>query len=138
MFKRITIVISVSTISLTRKRLVYLLSTSMNVRHIDKFGVFSFNQVRSGFKGVAVMTDDKSTMSSIEEDLENIGILHIDPALEPYKDHFKYRLKRYVDQKKLIEEYEGGLEEFAKGDSNCLQCPTSVFLFCTSMHTKLR
>lgn len=64
------------------------------------------------------MTDDTSTMSSSEEDLENISILHVDPSLEPYKDHFKYRLKRYVDQKKLIEAYEGGLEEFAKGDYN--------------------
>ncbi|KAG4391845.1 hypothetical protein GLYMA_04G017700v4 [Glycine max] len=72
-------------------------------------------RVSSHFKGIAVMTDDKSTMSSTEEDLENIGIFHIDPSLKPYKDHFKYRLKRYVDQKKLIEEYEGGLEEFSQG-----------------------
>ncbi|KAL9312514.1 hypothetical protein ACSQ67_017966 [Phaseolus vulgaris] len=71
--------------------------------------------VSSHFKGVAVMTDDKSTISSTEEYLENIGIFSIDPSLKPYKDHFKYRLKRYVEQKKLIEEYEGGLEEFAKG-----------------------
>lgn len=64
------------------------------------------------------MIDDKSTMPSTEEDLENIGILRVDPSLEPHKDHFKYRLKRYLDQKKLIEAYEGGLEEFAKGDYN--------------------
>ncbi|KAG5018163.1 hypothetical protein JHK87_014018 [Glycine soja] len=70
--------------------------------------------VTSHFKGRAVMTDDKSTMSSTEEDLENIGIFRICPSLKPYKDHFKYRMKRYVDQKKLIEEYEGGLEEFAQ------------------------
>jgi 1,4-alpha-glucan branching enzyme len=76
--------------------------------------------VSSGFKSIAVMTDDKSTMSSsVEEDSENIGILNADSSLEPYKDHFKYRLKRYLHQKKLIEEYEGSLEEFAKGDYNC-------------------
>lgn len=68
------------------------------------------------------MTDDKSTMLSFEEDLENIGILRIDPGLEPYKDHFRYRVKRYVDQKILIEKYEGGLEEFAKGSSSYLHC----------------
>ncbi|MED6119226.1 hypothetical protein PIB30_009875 [Stylosanthes scabra] len=73
--------------------------------------------VRFGFKGVGVMTDDKSTMSTTDEDLENIAILDVDPALRPYKDHFNYRLKRYADQKKLIDEYEGGLEEFAKGYS---------------------
>lgn len=81
------------------------------------------------------MTDDKSTMSSTEEDLENIGIFHIDPSLKPYKDHFKYRLKRYVDQKKLIEEYEGGLEEFSQGDYDSCHCFMFVFLFYISMHT---
>nr|AHW50662.1 starch branching protein I [Lens culinaris] len=74
-----------------------------------------YEKVSSGFKGISVMTDDKSTMSFIEEDVENIGILNVDSSLEPFKDHFKYRLKRYLHQKKLIEEYEGGLEEFAKG-----------------------
>lgn len=73
----------------------------------------------SGFKGVSVMTDDKSTMPSVEEDFENIGILNVDSSLEPFKGHFKYRLKRYLHQKKLIQEYEGGLQEFAKGDYNC-------------------
>ncbi|KEH36310.1 starch branching enzyme I [Medicago truncatula] len=74
-----------------------------------------YQKVSSGFKGVAVMTDDKSTMSSVEEDFENIGLLDVDSSLKPFKDHFKYRLKKYLDQKKLIEDYEGGLEEFAKG-----------------------
>ncbi|KAK4276454.1 hypothetical protein QN277_014602 [Acacia crassicarpa] len=70
---------------------------------------------RSSSKISTVLTDDKSTMSSFEDEVENIGIFRIDPGLEPYKDHFRYRVKRYVDQKKLIEKYEGGLEEFAKG-----------------------
>nr|XP_027190205.1 1,4-alpha-glucan-branching enzyme 1, chloroplastic/amyloplastic isoform X3 [Cicer arietinum] len=74
-----------------------------------------FERVSSGFKRIAVMTDGTSTLSSVEEDFENIGILHVDSSLKPYKNHFKYRLKRYLDQKRLIEEYEGGLEEFAKG-----------------------
>jgi len=85
--------------------------------------------VSSRFKGVAVMTDDKSTISSTEEYLENIGIFSIDPSLKPYKDHFKYRLKRYADQKKLIEEYEGGVEEFAKGGYDSRHCFMFVFLF---------
>ncbi|PQM36693.1 1 4-alpha-glucan-branching enzyme 1 chloroplastic/amyloplastic isoform X2 [Prunus yedoensis var. nudiflora] len=34
--------------------------------------------------------------------MESIGILSIDQALEPYKEHFKYRIKRYVDQKSLL------------------------------------
>ncbi|KAK7311016.1 hypothetical protein RJT34_08865 [Clitoria ternatea] len=95
---------------------------AVGYRNSSRYNGFSFGsrrtiyeKVSAGFKGIAVMTDDKSTMSSTGEDLENIGILLIDPALQPYKDHFKYRLKRYVDQKKLIEEYEGGIEEFAQG-----------------------
>ncbi|GMG99184.1 hypothetical protein Nepgr_001024 [Nepenthes gracilis] len=36
-------------------------------------------------------------------------------GIEPYKDHFRYRLKRYVEQKILIEKYEGSLLEFARG-----------------------
>lgn len=63
----------------------------------------------------AIFTDSSQTMSSTEVDIENPGILGVDPSLEPFKDHFKYRLKRYVDQKELIEKHEGGLEEFAKG-----------------------
>lgn len=55
-------------------------------------------------------------MTPIEDDIERIGILNVDPGLEPFRDHFKYRMKRYVDQKKLFEKHEGGLEEFAKGD----------------------
>jgi len=42
--------------------------------------------------------------------------LHVDSSLEQFKDHFKYRLKKYLDQKRRIEDFEGGLEEFAKGD----------------------
>ena len=56
-------------------------------------------------------------MSNTEVDTENPGILSVDPSLEPFKDHFRYRLKRYVDQKDLIDKHEGGLEEFAKGDA---------------------
>ncbi|PKU76565.1 1,4-alpha-glucan-branching enzyme, chloroplastic/amyloplastic isoform X1 [Dendrobium catenatum] len=49
------------------------------------------------------------------ENAENIGVLSVDPSLEPYKDHFIYRSKRYFEQKALIEKYEGSLEEFAQG-----------------------
>ncbi|KAI3424010.1 uncharacterized protein J3R85_010659 [Psidium guajava] len=63
----------------------------------------------------AVLTEDSSTMTPVEDDTERIGILNVDPGLEPFRDHFKYRMKRYVDQKNLLEKHEGGLEEFAKG-----------------------
>ncbi|ONI32208.1 hypothetical protein PRUPE_1G354000 [Prunus persica] len=67
------------------------------------------------FKSSAVFTDDSSAVTMTDEEMESIGILSIDQALEPYKEHFKYRIKKYVDQKGLIETYEGGLEEFAQG-----------------------
>ncbi|TXG51930.1 hypothetical protein EZV62_021099 [Acer yangbiense] len=66
----------------------------------------------------AILTDDNSTMVSAEDDTENIGILSIDPGLEPFKDHFKCRVRKYVEQKRLLENYEGSLEEFAKGYLN--------------------
>ncbi|GAB2300446.1 1,4-alpha-glucan-branching enzyme, variant 2 [Dionaea muscipula] len=66
----------------------------------------------------ALVTDDNPTVESNEEKTEDLGILHVDPGIEPYKDHFRYRMKRYADQKKLIEKYEGGLAEFAKGFLN--------------------
>ena len=54
-------------------------------------------------------------MSTADVETENIGLFGMDSALEPYKDHFRYRIMRYVEQKKLIETYEGSLEEFAQG-----------------------
>uniref|UniRef100_A0A2P2JKH3 1,4-alpha-glucan branching enzyme n=1 Tax=Rhizophora mucronata TaxID=61149 RepID=A0A2P2JKH3_RHIMU len=69
---------------------------------------------RPGLGITAVMTDDNSTLTS-EEPMEDIGLLTIDPELEPFKDHFQYRMKRYADQRKLLEKFEGGLEEFSKG-----------------------
>ncbi|XP_042493186.1 1,4-alpha-glucan-branching enzyme 1, chloroplastic/amyloplastic-like isoform X3 [Macadamia integrifolia] len=55
-------------------------------------------------------------MANMEKDRDkNIGIMSLDPGLEPFKDHFRYRIVRYVEQKKLIEKYERGLEEFAQG-----------------------
>lgn len=64
---------------------------------------------------MSVLTDDNSSMTIMEDETEDIGILSTDQGLEPFKDHFKYRMKRYVDQKLLFEKHEGGLEEFAKG-----------------------
>lgn len=63
----------------------------------------------------ALITDDNSAMATMGEDTEHIGILDTDPGLEPFKDHFGYRMRRYVEQKELIEKYEGSLEEFAQG-----------------------
>lgn len=72
------------------------------------------DRVRHAFAISAVLTDDP-TMTTVGDGMENIGLVSIDPGLESFKDHFRYRMKRYVDQKKLIERYEGGLEEFALG-----------------------
>lgn len=64
-----------------------------------------------------VLTDENSGVTATDEaDMESIGILSVDPDLERYKDHFKYRVVRFRDQINLLEKHEGGLEEFAKGD----------------------
>ncbi|VFQ81469.1 unnamed protein product [Cuscuta campestris] len=54
-------------------------------------------------------------MAESEKEIENVHLLSLDRGLESYKDHFRYRMKRYLDQKKLLENYEGGLEEFSLG-----------------------
>ncbi|KAK8495853.1 hypothetical protein V6N13_103341 [Hibiscus sabdariffa] len=74
-----------------------------------------YGRVSYGSPISAVMVQDTSTMTVSEEDAEHIRILDVDTALLPFKDHFQYRIKKYVDQKTLFEKHEGGLEEFAKG-----------------------
>ncbi|CAN1781869.1 1,4-alpha-glucan-branching enzyme 1, chloroplastic/amyloplastic (Fragment) [Linum perenne] len=63
----------------------------------------------------AVLTDDNRDVMTSEQDMDNIGLLSGDPGLQPFKDHFKYRMKRYVEQRKLLEKHEGGLKQFAQG-----------------------
>ncbi|KAL6011913.1 hypothetical protein ACLOJK_002379 [Asimina triloba] len=70
---------------------------------------------KHGSAAATILKDDSSVMRTIEEDSENLGIFELDPALEQSKDHFRYRSKKYAEQKKLIEKYEGSLEEFAQG-----------------------
>lgn len=65
----------------------------------------------------AVLTDENSDMMQMEEDTETVAVLDLDPGLQPYKDHFRYRMKRYIEQKKLIEKYEGSVENFAQGNN---------------------
>lgn len=63
----------------------------------------------------AVLTNENSDMTHIEEVTQTVAVLDLDPGLQPYKDHFGYRMKRYIEQKKLIENYEGSFEGFAQG-----------------------
>ncbi|CAN4123087.1 unnamed protein product [Withania somnifera] len=80
---------------------------SWDISPTTKSGVRKDERMKHSSAISAVLTDDKSTTASLEEDIdtENIGLLNLDPAL----------MKRYVDQKKLIEKYEGALEEFSLG-----------------------
>ncbi|KAG9142107.1 hypothetical protein Leryth_016312 [Lithospermum erythrorhizon] len=63
----------------------------------------------------AVLIDERSTEETDEENFENLGLFSIDQRIEPYKEHFQYQMRRYVELKKLIDQYEGSLEEFAQG-----------------------
>ncbi|KAL7116504.1 hypothetical protein ACP275_03G009000 [Erythranthe tilingii] len=85
-----------------------------NSRAISPYNFISHGKV-CGSSMSAVLTDDNSTVVNMEEGTENIGLLSLDPGLEAYKDHFRYRVRRYADQKKLIEKHEGSLEEFSQG-----------------------
>ncbi|KAL6520624.1 1,4-alpha-glucan-branching enzyme [Orobanche minor] len=61
-----------------------------------------------------VLTDDYNTKANMDEYTENIDLFSLDQGLEAYKDHFRYKIRRYVDQKKLIEKHEASFEEFAQ------------------------
>ncbi|KAI4320916.1 hypothetical protein MLD38_034349 [Melastoma candidum] len=67
-------------------------------------------------KTLALVTDNSSTMTASEDEVRSVGIFSNDTGLEPFVDHFKYRIMRYTDQKRLIEKNEDGLEEFSKAD----------------------
>lgn len=84
------------------------------------------------------MTDDNSNVTSTDQEMEHIGILSIDPGLEQHQDHFEYRVRRYLDQKSLIQKYEGGLEEFARGDFSSSSMPVYLFSFLFGSHIYIK
>ncbi|KZV21055.1 1,4-alpha-glucan-branching enzyme 1, chloroplastic/amyloplastic, partial [Dorcoceras hygrometricum] len=63
----------------------------------------------------AVFSSDSFETANMGDVTEYFGLFSLDRGLEPYKDHFKYRMKRYVDQKELIEKNERSLDEFSLG-----------------------
>ncbi|XP_039844904.1 1,4-alpha-glucan-branching enzyme, chloroplastic/amyloplastic isoform X3 [Panicum virgatum] len=71
-------------------------------------------QSKSKFATAATVQEDK-TMAASQDDVDHLPIYKLDPDLEKFKDHFSYRMKRYLDQKCSIEKNEGSLEEFSKG-----------------------
>uniref|UniRef100_A0A0E0HVR7 1,4-alpha-glucan branching enzyme n=1 Tax=Oryza nivara TaxID=4536 RepID=A0A0E0HVR7_ORYNI len=71
-------------------------------------------KVKTNFSVPATARKNK-TMVTVVEEVDHLPIYDLDPKLEEFKDHFNYRIKRYLDQKCLIEKHEGGLEEFSKG-----------------------
>lgn len=77
--------------------------------------IFSVNMKAKHDFAISTTMEDNSTLTSIEEDAENIGIFLVDPSLKQCRDHLTYRTKRYLEQKKLIDNSEGSLEEFAQG-----------------------
>jgi len=47
--------------------------------------------------------------------LDKLGVVEVDPLLAPHQNHLRYRVNEYMKRRQAIEEYEGGLEAFAKG-----------------------
>lgn len=52
--------------------------------------------------------------------LDKLGVVEVDPLLAPHQNHLRYRVNEYMKRRQAIEEYEGGLEAFAKGEDGCL------------------
>lgn len=64
---------------------------------------------------ISSVLGENQAMTTTEEDVQHCGIFDLDPSLENFKDHLIYRSKKYVEQKSLIEKFEGSLEEFSQG-----------------------
>jgi 1,4-alpha-glucan branching enzyme len=71
-------------------------------------------KVKSKFATAAIVQEDK-TMATAKGNVDHLPIYDLDPKLVKFKDHFSYRMKKFLDQKGSIEENEGSLEEFSKG-----------------------
>nr|CAB3471504.1 unnamed protein product [Digitaria exilis] len=71
-------------------------------------------KVKRKFTTAATVQENK-TMAATKDDVDHLPIYKLDPKLEKFKDHFSYRMTRYLDQKCSIEKNEGSLEEFSKG-----------------------
>lgn len=63
----------------------------------------------------SLLQNGNPAVTNTEEETENIGIMEVDPSMEQFKDHLRYRTGRYIRQRSLIEKYEGTLEQFAQG-----------------------
>lgn len=74
-------------------------------------------------------------MENAEVGTENLGILGVDSSLEPYTDHFRYRVQKFLDQAQLIEKYEGGLEQFSQGDILYRHWHYPTKTFCATIGT---
>lgn len=96
--------------------------THLSIRFFPIRSIFLVNsvilyfvyKVEHGFATASVLKES-STTATVEEDIQHLGIFDVDPSLGQFKDHFVYRWKKYIEQKSLIEKYEGSLEEFALG-----------------------
>lgn len=64
---------------------------------------------------VSVAARGNKTAETTGYGSDHLPIYDLEPKLAEFKDHFNYTMKRYLDQKLLIEKHEGGLEEFSKG-----------------------
>lgn len=96
---------------LLRKDLPRNLHTELNGRVISKFPAR-----RRIFIVHSALKNNKSTMDrTIEDELENLAVLTVDPSLASHKAHFQYRYTKYLQQKQAIEKYEGSLEDFSEG-----------------------
>jgi 1,4-alpha-glucan branching enzyme len=98
---------------LLRKDLPQNLHTLLNGR---VWQIPKFPARRRIFIAHSTLKNNKSTMNiTIEDELENLGVLNVDPSLASHKAHLQYRYSKYLQQKQTIEKYEGSLEDFSKG-----------------------
>ncbi|CAM6098956.1 unnamed protein product [Calypogeia fissa] len=63
----------------------------------------------------SVETNEPIVRKEVEASADRLGVLDVDPILEPHKEHLLYRFREYKARKEAFEKFEGSLEEFSLG-----------------------
>ena len=53
--------------------------------------------------------------NEVEYSRDGLEVVDVDPLLASHKAHLRYRYSEFLQKKKLIDENEGGIEEFSRG-----------------------
>ncbi|KAJ7295059.1 hypothetical protein O6H91_Y215600 [Diphasiastrum complanatum] len=78
-------------------------------------------KISSGRKSLAISALESATLhQQIEKATSRLKVIEIDPTLTSHEDHLVSRYNLFLQRMQEIEEYEGGLANFALGEHLCV------------------